>query len=124
MSLGCHRVVAPTPSDRECPLSRDLFTRKWALFEWGLVGEEAGGALERPEGALAGGLAVVRPGRIGAVFADAAAEVTVGEEPVVALGEHLFVRPARLPAELLAGVLDVEPHRLRVHDPVVRGEGG
>src|SRR4051794_7677699 len=50
----------------------------------GLVGEQAGGALEGPEGALAGGLAVVRPGRIGAVLADAAAEVTVGEEPVVA----------------------------------------
>ena len=46
----------------------------------------------------------------------------MGEEPVVALLYHLVVGPLRRPAERFGGVSDVEPHRLAVHDPVVRGE--
>ena len=47
---------------------------------------------------------------------------TIADEPVVAVGEHLFVRPFRLPTESVANVIDIEPQRLRVHHPVIRRE--
>ena len=48
---------------------------------------------------------------------------SVAEEPFVTLHEHLGVRPPGLPTQSRLHVFDVEPHRPRVHHPVIWGEG-